>query len=259
MIENLLRQIGFSEKETSVYMAVLEHGRISYTDLATLTGLNRTTTYSIARELLARGVIQEDFSTPVKALVAAPPEALSTTTAREEVRLVEKKTIVENAIDEIRSSPTAAGYVAPAITYIPEQRMAQYLKQRNEAWNESLMNTDKTWWGFNDINFIAKYGIEWIEWYWKNSPKGIGTKIFSNDREVERELQKNLPAQRQIRFWKENHEFTGCLWIVGEYIVTTNVRQSPHYLIEMRDKTLAHNLRTVFSALWNMTSGQPIS
>jgi hypothetical protein len=254
MIQNLLTQIGFSDKEIAVYMAVLEHGRLSYTDLAKASGLNRTTTYSVAGDLLSRGLLQEDFSSPVKALVIASPEALMTTTAREEAALSQKKNLVKNIVDEIRSAPAASGYVAPAITFIPEQRIAQYLKQRNDAWNESLMQTDKTWWGFNDTDFIAKYGPDWLDWYWPKAPKGIVTRVFSNDKEVEREMQKHQPTDRQIRFWKGDHVFTGCLWIVGECIVTTNVRQSPHYLIEMRDKTLAHNLRTVFSALWNLTN-----
>lgn len=257
MIQNLLTQIGFSDKEIAVYMAILEHGRLSYTDLAKASGLNRTTTYSVARDLLSRGLLQEDFSSPVKVLVIASPEALMTTTAREEATLSEKKNLIKNVIEEIRSVPTAAGYVAPAITFIPEQRIAQYLKQRNDEWNASLVKTDKTWWGFNDVDFIAIYGPAWLDWYWTKAPKGIVTKVFSNDRAAEREMQKHQPADRHIRFWQNDHVFTGCLWIVGEYIITTNVRQSPHYLIEMRDKTLAHNLRTVFSALWNLTGQIP--
>ena len=147
-------------------MAVLEHGRLSYTDLARASGLNRTTTYSVARDLLSRGLLQEDFSSPVKALVIASPEALMTTTAREEAALSQKKNLIKSVVDEIRSAPAAAGYVAPAITFIPEQRIAQYLKQRNDEWNDSLVKTDKTWWGFNDADFIAQYGSGWLDWYW---------------------------------------------------------------------------------------------
>ncbi len=253
MLSDLLSKIGFSKKESILYETVLQYGRLSYTDLSQKTGLNRTTTYSAARELLIKGILQEDFSSPVKNLIAAPPEALLVMTTQEEAKLKEKKELVGKAIENIRTIPTISGYIAPAISFIPEPRIAQYLKQRNDEWNRSLLATDKTWWGFNDSNFIARYGIEWITWYWKVAPKGIHVKVFSNDKSIEHELQKQMPNEREVRFWRGNHEFTGSFWIIGEYVVTTNVRQSPHYLVEMRDKTLAHNLRTMFSTLWSAT------
>ncbi|MDD2786218.1 MAG: helix-turn-helix domain-containing protein [Patescibacteria group bacterium] len=254
MLKDILAKIGLSEKEITVYTSVLEHGRLSYTDLSKKTGLNRTTTYSVAQELLSNGMLQEDFSSPVKALVAAPPEALAAMATEEETRLEKKKQLVNEAIEEIRSAPSAAGYVAPAITYIPQQRIQQYFKQRNDVWNASLMATDKTWWGYNDIDFIKQYSTEWLSWYWELAPKEILLKLFSNDEKIEHELKNRMPERREIRFWKGEHVFTGSLWIVGEYVITVNVRQSPHYLIEMRDPALAQNLRTVFAEMWKLTS-----
>jgi len=256
MLQDILNKIGFSDKQITIYTAVLQHGRLSYTDISKKTGLNRTTVYSVAQELLARGVLQEDFSTPVKALVAAPPEALSVMTASEEERLQKKKVLIDEAIENIRSMPTVSGYIAPAITFIPQERIMQYFKQRNDEWNASLMATDKTWWGYNDIDFIAQYSEEWLSWYWDLAPKEILLKLFSNDEKVEHELKKRMPSRREIRFWEGDHVFTGSLWIIGEYVVTVNVRQSPHYLIEMRDKALAQNLRTVFAEMWKLTDAQ---
>lgn len=254
MLKDILRQLGFSDNEIAVYLSVLEYGRLSYTNLSKKTGLNRTTTYSASRELLNRGLLQEDLSSPVKALVAAPPEALSDLTAREEAALNEHKALVEQAVGELRSLPTVSGYVAPAITFIPQERIQRHFRERNDDWNASLLKTDQTWWGFNDIAFMEQYSAGWLPWYWEHAPKGIRVKNFSNDKGVERELQKTLPTEREIRFWRGDHVFTGCLWIIGEYVVTVNVRQSPHYLVEMRDPVLAHNLRTVFATLWEATN-----
>jgi len=208
--------------------------------------------YSVTKELLRRGVLQEDLASPVKALVAAPPEALSVMTAREEDRLKEKKEIIEKAINEIRSMPTVSGYVAPTITFIPEEHIAQYMHQREHEWNKGLMDSDKTWWGFQDVSLVSTYG-DWIESYWKQAPKEIVVKLFSNDEAIEREMQTRISERRNIRYWKGDHAFTCTMWVIGDNIVTINTRQAPFTLVEMRDHILAQNLRTVFSALWGTT------
>lgn len=252
MLKDTLLKIGFSEKEADIYIAVLEHGRLSYTDLSKKSGLNRTTTYSAAQELIARGVLHEDFTSPVKALVAAPPEALSTIIATEEDHLQKKKILIQEAIENIRSTPTASGYIAPAITFIPQARIAQYLKQRTPEWNASILAHDGIWWGFQDVTFVKHYG-DWIKWYWDTSPKEIILKVFSNDEAIEQEMQSKTPSRRMIRFWKGEHAFTGTLWINGDYVGMVNTRETPFTLVEMRDRTLAQNLRTVFAEMWKLT------
>lgn len=255
MLQDILNKIGFSDKQITIYTAVLQHGRLSYTDISKKTGLNRTTVYSVAQELLVRGVLQEDFSTPVKALVAAPPEALSVMTAAEEDRLQKKKVLIDEAIENIRSMPTVSGYIAPAITFIPQERMAQYLRQRQAIWNSSIMETDGVWWGFQDVTFVAEYG-EWIKEYWESAPAKLTVKLFSNDEAVEKQMQTQTPTRRNIRFWKGESAFTGTLWITGDYIVMINTREKPFTLVEIRDRLLAKNLRTVFDEMWKMTDGK---
>ncbi|NQS89510.1 TrmB family transcriptional regulator, partial [Patescibacteria group bacterium] len=45
MIQELLKQLGFKEKEIAVYIAVLQKGKVSPAEVAKTTGINRTTVY----------------------------------------------------------------------------------------------------------------------------------------------------------------------------------------------------------------------
>lgn len=252
MLKETLSKLGFSEKEIGVYTAVLEHGKLSYTDISKKTGFNRTTVYSVAKDLLARGVLQEDLATPVKALMAASPEALSVMTTQEEEQLKEKKRLVAEAIKDIRALPPTSHFVAPTITFIPGERIDQYMRERLEAWNNDGMAYDKTWWGFQDVSFVAKYG-EWIEWFWKQAPKGLSLKLFSNDAAQERDMQTRTPSRREIRFWNGEYMFTGTLWVIGDTVININTDGTPSSLTETRDPVLAQNLRTVFAKLWETT------
>jgi sugar-specific transcriptional regulator TrmB len=76
MENELLNRLGFSDKEITVYTAILRYGKISPASLAKLTKLNRTTVYSVAKELIKQGVIAEDLGGPSLLLVAKSPQAL---------------------------------------------------------------------------------------------------------------------------------------------------------------------------------------
>ncbi len=249
MLKETLKKLGFSEKEAVVYITVLEHGQLSYTDISQKTGLNRTTVYSVTKELLTRGVLQEDLGAPVKTLVPTSPEALTIITTQEEKRLQEKKQLITQAMNDIRALPSASQYVAPTISFIPEQRIASYLRERSNAWNEDVLASDKTWWGFQDVSFVTKYS-DWIEWYWAHAPKDIVLKLFSNDATAEQETQKRTPSRREIRYWTGEQTFTGTLWVIGDTVININTRQTPFTLVETHDRILAQNLRTVFTKLW---------
>ena len=61
MINDLLKQLGFGDKEILIYLTLLQHGKLTPSSLAKIVNLNRSTVYSIAKDLAAKGIIAEDF------------------------------------------------------------------------------------------------------------------------------------------------------------------------------------------------------
>lgn len=76
-IENILNQIGLSEKETKVYLALLELEYTTVQWIAKKTSLNRTTIYDILETLKAKGLVSFYVKNKIKYFVPAPPEKLS--------------------------------------------------------------------------------------------------------------------------------------------------------------------------------------
>jgi HTH-type transcriptional regulator, sugar sensing transcriptional regulator len=58
-VEKKLKKFGFSEKEASIYIAILELGEASASNIANKSGQNRTTTYSILSQLVREGVVKK--------------------------------------------------------------------------------------------------------------------------------------------------------------------------------------------------------
>src|SRR3989338_5838037 len=78
-----LRTLGFSEKEATVYVALLELGRGTVTEIARKAGINRTTGYDILDSLSNKGVVNVSGKEPKQEYAAQPPEAVVTYLQRE--------------------------------------------------------------------------------------------------------------------------------------------------------------------------------
>ena len=59
MFEQFLEEIGLSEKEAKIYLALLQVDRDTIQDLATKTGINRTTVYPVLETLQKKGLVSE--------------------------------------------------------------------------------------------------------------------------------------------------------------------------------------------------------
>ena len=58
--------------------------------------------------------------------------------------------------------------------------------------------------------------------------------------------------EKQIKFWKNSNNFTATTWVAGDYLIMTVTNQHPHYLVQIHDATLAHNMREMFKGIWNV-------
>ncbi len=71
-----LQTLGFGKKEATVYVALLELGRGTVTEIARKAGINRTTGYDILDSLVNKGVVNISGKEPKQEYVAEPPEAI---------------------------------------------------------------------------------------------------------------------------------------------------------------------------------------
>ena len=71
-----LRQIGFTEKEAKIYIALLSAGRASAYTVAKNSGLKKPTVYVILEELIDRGIVNKIPQEKIMQFVAVNPEKL---------------------------------------------------------------------------------------------------------------------------------------------------------------------------------------
>lgn len=98
-----LQALGFSKKEATVYVALLELGRGTVTQIARKAGINRTTGYDILDSLVNKGVVNISGKEPKQEYVAEPPEAIIRSLHKEAEAVKERIAKAEAFLPELRS------------------------------------------------------------------------------------------------------------------------------------------------------------
>ncbi len=249
MIEETLKKLRFTEKEVDLYLAVLKNGKITPADLSKITGINRSTVYSVSGELIKKGVISDDVTGTTKYLIALSPEKLVNVAKKEEKKLVKKKQLITTAIKELKQVSTGTKYTVPKVRFIAENELENFLYKQTPKWNESMTKTKTAFLGFQDHTFVEYYS-SWVEWYWNDAPKDITVNLLTNQSDIEKVLAKRSHPQRRMKFFKKSKPFTATTWVMGEYIVMIITNERPHYAIEIHNAELAKNQLELFRVLW---------
>ncbi len=248
MKEKLLA-IGLNQTEIAIYLALLEYGKITPANISRVTGINRSTTYAAASELMKKGIIEEDLTGKTKYLLALPPERLKDYTEKKIDELRKQETIIKGLIPELEMLPKSGSYSIPKVQFVDGDDVEDFLYKRSPVWEKSMRDTnERTWWGFQDHAFVEKYG-KWVLWYWNQSKEDINLKLFTNESVIEEKMKEKNISRRQLKSWTGDN-FTSTQWILGEYIVSIVARGKLNYLVQIRDKVLADSMRNLTKNLW---------
>jgi len=105
----IFKKLGLSDKETAVYLALLEHGASSVRELAVVSNLNRGTTYDILKKLQEAGLVSFFHKNTKQNFVAEDPERILKlfSDRGEDLKKAEEK--IKDLIPELRSLQEKGG------------------------------------------------------------------------------------------------------------------------------------------------------
>lgn len=117
MLEKYLQEIGLSDKEATVYIALLQVDNDSVLDLSRKTKINRTTIYPVLDSLSKKGLINEVKIDNKVRFQAQPPERLETYVERQKVTLEESaKRLHGDIVPQLKSIQREEGE-RPVVKY----------------------------------------------------------------------------------------------------------------------------------------------
>jgi len=109
MLEKYLQDIGLSEKEAIIYLALLAVDNSSVLDLSKKTKLNRSTTYVILESLAKKGLVSETTVGKKTHYQAEPPERIETYVEQRKIMLEEQSKKLKDFIPQIKSVQRQSG------------------------------------------------------------------------------------------------------------------------------------------------------
>ncbi len=130
MLEKYLQDIGLSDKEAAIYLALIQFDHVSVIDLAKKTDINRSTVYVVLDSLEKKGLVSETTVGKKTHYQAEPPERLETYVERQKISLDEQSKRLKDIIPQIKSVRRETG----------ERPIVQYFEGKEGVFsmNESL-------------------------------------------------------------------------------------------------------------------------
>jgi len=237
-LEANLVQIGLNEKEAKTYLAALEVGNVSISDLARKTGLNRVTTYDVINSLKDKGLISQTQKAKKKLYVAAEPDTLQ--------RLVATK---ENILNQ--SLPYLLGLSnitkkKPKIMFFEgEQGMIGLYQKTLEAKDELLtFGDEKHFYNLVLEKYFPDYRIQRIK-------KGIKAKMIIPDTKQGRVTQQNdrIGFRETKLVSPEKYKFSVYFLLYNNSTIIISPEDLVGLYIESKDIT--NTLKSFHQILWD--------
>jgi sugar-specific transcriptional regulator TrmB len=108
-IKKFLVDIGFTEKEAAVYLALLPVDTASVIELSESTGINRTTLYPILEDLINKKIVIEITEGKKVRFQAEPPERLETFIHNRKTLLEEQEKVLTDIVPQLRGITRKTG------------------------------------------------------------------------------------------------------------------------------------------------------
>lgn len=109
MFEKFLQDIGFTDKEAKIYLALLSVENYSVIELSKQTGINRTTVYPVLEQLIKNGFVSEIKEGKKVNYQAEPPERLETFIEQQKIKLNEQSKVLQEIVPQMKGLTRQSG------------------------------------------------------------------------------------------------------------------------------------------------------
>jgi len=237
-----LQSFGFSEKETVVYVALLELGSGTVTQISRKAGINRTTGYDILSSLANKGLISISGKEPKSEFSAEPPQAITAYLKRVAEQTVEQIKKSEELIPELNLIHTKQN--RPKIKFYEGQEGLKHVYEDTLTSTEAIRayaNADEMHKGLP--NYFPEY-------YKRRAGKNISIRaIVPQTPTSEERGRHDAEEKREIAFVPpEKYSFLPEINIYDNKIMIASWREKLGVIIESAE--IADAMKKIYELAW---------
>jgi len=228
----VLKELGLSEGESIVYLALLKLGETSVSSLTKETGQHRTTIYDFLEQLLQRGLISYNIKAGVKFYKAGDPDKLI-------LYLKEKENMVKQILPSLKKMAVPRGDMSVEV-YSGIEGFKSVLND--------VIKTGKDLWAFgvDESFFERKFPLVMKSHFLKEKEKGIKEFILTSSKAKFTYKYPHI----EYRSVPENFFDPTATGIYGDKVFI--VVWEPFTTIMIKNKGLADSYRKHMQLLWKI-------
>ncbi len=244
-MENRLQALDMDDKELRFYLAALELGSASVTEVSARAGVSRTNGYDLLERLERRGLVaQESEAAGTRRVIPEDPSVLIRDWER-------RKLMLNELVPELRSlyndSPRK-----------PRTRIYEGTEGINRALWETLECKSKVLMGVLSMHELLEVpGSQWMAGFIAERVKrGIQLKVVRSPmRETERIWPSSSEELRELRFAPADLDL-GMTMYINDDKVTYVSSKAENYALVIESRELASLNRAFFQSLWILSGSK---
>jgi sugar-specific transcriptional regulator TrmB len=243
-----LLNLGFSQKEASVYLALLELGQRTVSPIGRLAGINRTTAYDILEGLSAKGLVSVSGKEPVQEYVAESPEKilklLDEQLKKDQTNLQQ----AQNLVPQLKSMHN--------ISDRPRVKFYEGTEGLKQVYEDTL-TAKETILAYANVNEMHKALPDYFpKYYQRRTKKGIHIRAVlpSNEAGIERANQDKEEARESALVPPDKYYFSPEINIYDNKVMIASWKEKLGIIIE--SKEIAEAMKTIFVLAWDEAKRQ---
>lgn len=241
-ITKLLSEAGFPERQAEVYLALLELGKGTVSEIARKAGINRTTGYDILDSLVDKGLVSISGKEPKQEYVAESPDQLALYLERESEKARAREKAVKDLIPELRSIHNVYG--KPKVMFYEG---ADGL----ERVYEDTLTSHETIRAYANVEDMHKALPHYFPAYYRRrAEKGISIRAIFPENEYgeERSSHDAEEARESAIVPADKYFFSPEINIYDDKIMIASWREKLGIIIQSRE--IAEAMKSVFELAW---------
>lgn len=245
----VFEQLGFSSKETAVYLALLELDSATPTEVSKKTDLNRTSCYDILESLMKKGLIGKFKKRTKIYFQAGDPKRLIAYLEREreefDKKIKKQQELVQQALPELSSLLHPRNSTKPKVTFFEGE------KGMREAYEDTL-NSKETILAYANAETMHEGLPQFFPEYYKRRAEAkisIRAIIPNNALSVERTKKNKEELRETIILPNPSLTFSPEVNIYNNKVLIASWKEKMAILIE--SKEFAHLQKVLYELLWD--------
>jgi HTH-type transcriptional regulator, sugar sensing transcriptional regulator len=237
-MEEILREIGLTNTEVKVYLALLDLGSGLAGEITKKSEVNRTNVYDALERLMEKGLATYVISANRKVFEAVTPERL--------------KEILEEKTNKLNKILPQLKQIYKESKTKEEATIFKGKKGIKSVFEDVLKENKEVYVYGAESRFADMFPAYQKHWNDRRAKQKIKLSIIFNEKVKEKKIKEKLKLTK-MKFIPKNYNFPATIMIYGDKVVTTNWT-TPPIAFQIKSKGTAKSNLSFFNILWKISN-----